>query len=642
MNDDHSAPDDRTSEGSAASPGSAEQPGSARIARRPATRYVLSPPRERVLRAVTGATPGIRVLRHYRKDWLRSDVYAGISVVAYMVPQVMAYTALVGVPPVVGLWTALAALIVYAALGSSRVLSVGPESTIALMAGTAIAPLAAADPDRAVALGAALSLIVGGWCLLGRIARLGVIADLLSQPLLVGYLAGAAVLMVVGQLGKMTGTTVEGDNLVAQLKSFAGVVDDTHLLTLAVGAGTLGLLLVIHFLRPRWPATLIAVATATVVCVLADLEEPWGRGGRSSPDRAADARPPRRDVGGRPDAGVRRARDRGDRLQRQHADRPRASQHRPPNDEPTVEPVDPQQEFAALAGVQVAVRSDERLPGLVVRIPHGARHRGPCPQSAVLAGRRGIRGPRPVRRRATDREPATSLARRRGVLRREQAGVVAGVPCDSPASARPNCYSLSPPPWVPSCSASSSASAWRSRSACSRCCSDWLAPTKACSGGCPGWPECTTSTTTPTRRRLPGLVVYRYDAPLFFANVGDMRRRALLAVEQENAASPSTPCGGSCSTSKRTSRSTSPPPTGYGTCTPTSPSRASGSALARVKHDLRIPLERAGLADLIGEDMLFPTLPVAEEAYLAWASSTNPEPSPGAPPGPSTHTEPEH
>ena len=167
-------------------------------------------------------------MRRYRRGWLRSDVYAGISVVAYLVPQVMAYTALVGVPPVVGLWTALAALIVYAALGSSRVLSVGPESTIALMAGTAIAPLAAADPDRAVALGATLSLIVGGWCLLGRIARLGVIADLLSQPLLVGYLAGAAVLMVVGQLGKMTGTTVEGDNLVAQVKSFAGRFEDAQ------------------------------------------------------------------------------------------------------------------------------------------------------------------------------------------------------------------------------------------------------------------------------------------------------------------------------------------------------------------------------------------------------------------------------
>jgi sulfate permease, SulP family len=199
VKDDQAAPSGRAGEGSASRQESTEQRGAAGIARRPATRFELSSSRDRsVLQAVAGAAPGIGVLRRYRRSWLRSDVYAGISVVAYMVPQVMAYTALVGVPPVAGLWTALAALVVYAALGSSRVLSVGPESTIALMAGTAIAPLAAGDPDRAVALAAALSLIVGGWCLVGRLARLGVISDLLSQPLLVGYLAGAAVLMVVG------------------------------------------------------------------------------------------------------------------------------------------------------------------------------------------------------------------------------------------------------------------------------------------------------------------------------------------------------------------------------------------------------------------------------------------------------------
>ena len=304
------------------SPRSSRGPPGSPVARRLATSCRRS--RDRfLLRGVAGVAPGIGVLRRYRRSWLRSDLYAGISVVAYMVPQVMAYTALVGVPPVAGLWTALAASIVYAALGSSRVLSVGPEATIALMTGTAIAPLAGGDPDRVVALAAALSLIVGGWCLVGRLARLGVIADLLSQPLLVGYLAGAAVLMIVGQVGKMTGTTVEGDNLIAQVRSFAQVVDDTHLLTLAVGAGTLGLLLVVHFMRPRWPATLIAVAAATVVCVLADLKRPRGRGGRHGPDRAADARPPRRDVGGAADPGDGRARDRGDRLRRLHADRPR-------------------------------------------------------------------------------------------------------------------------------------------------------------------------------------------------------------------------------------------------------------------------------------------------------------------------------
>ena len=312
------------------------------------------------------------------------DVFAGISVVAYLVPQVMAYTALVGVPPVVGLWTALVALVVYALVGSSRVLSVGPESTIALMTGTAIAPLAGADAERAVALAAALSLIVGGWCLVGRIARLGVISDLLSQPLLVGYLAGAAALMVVGQLGKMTGTSVEGDNLVAQLRSFAEVVDDTHLLTLAVGVGTLGLLLAIHVMRPRWPATLIAVAAATVVCVVG---RPGGSRGRRRGRRAVRAPHawhPGRDMGRAQDPRARRARHRGDRLQRQHAERPglpRAPRRRRAGCRGGGPP-------AGVARPRRGAsrrRSDERVPGLLVRIPHRAR------RSALAPARSSIR-----------------------------------------------------------------------------------------------------------------------------------------------------------------------------------------------------------------------------------------------------------
>ena len=229
-----------------------------------------------------------------------------------------------------------------------------------------------------MALGAALSLVVAGWCLLGRIARLGVIADLLSQPLLVGYLAGAAVLMVVGQFGKMTGTTVEGDNIVAQLKSFAEVVDDTHLLTLSVGAGTLGLLLVVHLLRPRWPATLIAVAAATVVCVLADLKNHGVAVVGPVPTGLPTSRPPRRDVGGRPELalaglGVAVVAYGDNTLIARGFPAPATE------DEPTVEPVDPQQELVALAGVHVAVRSDRRLPGVVVRLSHGARLCGPAP-----------------------------------------------------------------------------------------------------------------------------------------------------------------------------------------------------------------------------------------------------------------------
>jgi len=246
----------------------------AQLAPRPAVGYKLAANKGRSLTSFLDKyAPGIGVLRDYDRPWLRADVFAGIAVAAYLVPQVMAYASIVGVPPVAGLWTALAALIVYAALGGSRVLSVGPESTVALIAGATVAPMAGGDPARAVALTSALALVVAGWCLIARIVRLGVATDLLSTPLLVGYLAGAAVLMVVGQLGRLTGTKVSGDGIVEQVSSFLSVVSQTDLLTLAVGAGTLVLLLAVVRLRPRWPGPLIAVATATIVCAVARLAD---------------------------------------------------------------------------------------------------------------------------------------------------------------------------------------------------------------------------------------------------------------------------------------------------------------------------------------------------------------------------------
>ncbi len=136
--------------------------------------------------------PGVASLRGYQRSWLRGDTLAGITVAAYLVPQVMAYAGVAGLPPVAGLWAIMAPLAVYAVLGSSRQLSVGPESTTALMTAVAIGPLAAADPSRYAALAAALAIIVGGYCLIGWAARLGFVADLLSRPVLVGYMAGVA------------------------------------------------------------------------------------------------------------------------------------------------------------------------------------------------------------------------------------------------------------------------------------------------------------------------------------------------------------------------------------------------------------------------------------------------------------------
>ena len=593
------------------------------LARRPATRYELSPSHDRTLAQVlAGTAPGIGVLRQYRRDWLRSDVYAGISVVAYLVPQVMAYTALVGVPPVTGLWTALAALVVYAAMGSSRVLSVGPESTIALMTGTAIAPLVGADPDRAVALAATLSLLVAGWCLIGRIVRLGVIADLLSQPLLVGYLAGAAILMIVGQLGRMTGTTVEGDNLVAQIRSFASVVDDTHLLTLAVGAGTLGLLLAVHVLRPRWPATLIAVAAATVVCALADLE--------NRDVAVVGAVPTGLPTPGLPDVTWHDVRTLvlaalgiaviayGDNMLIARAFPAHAE------GEAKADAVDPQQELAALSGVHAAVGLMSGFPcsssGSRTALAITARARtqlysvvaagvvllvlfvaGPLienlPQASLAAvvfyAASKLVSWREVERLARFRTTELLLAVA-AMLGTVLFGVLVGVGVAIALSLVEILYRLA-------------------------------RPHEGVLGRVPGVAGMHDVDDYPDAETLPGLVVYRYDAPLFFANVGDMRRRALLAVDQENAAVPEHPVRWFVLNVEANVEVDITAADGLRELHAELAARGVRLALARVKRDLRLPLERAGLAELIGEDMLFPTLPVAEEAYVAWAAA-NPAP----------------
>ena len=144
--------------------------------------------------------PGLVTLRGYQRAWLRGDLIAGVTVAAYLVPQVMAYAGVAGLPPVTGLWAALAPLACYAVLGSSRLVSLGPESTTALMTAVAIGPLAAGNPARYAAMAAMLALLVGLLAVFAWLARLGFIADLLSRPVLVGYLAGVALIMIAGQL----------------------------------------------------------------------------------------------------------------------------------------------------------------------------------------------------------------------------------------------------------------------------------------------------------------------------------------------------------------------------------------------------------------------------------------------------------
>jgi SulP family sulfate permease len=217
--------------------------------------------------------PGLARLRGYERKWLRGDVLAGVTVAAYLVPQVMAYAVIAGLPPVVGLWAITGSLLVYAVVGSSRQLSVGPESTTALMTAAAIAPLAAGDPRRYAALAAGLAILVGAICLVARLARLGFLADLFSRPVLVGYMAGVAVIMTVGQLGKVSSVDVEGASTIGEVASFAGHLDEVDPHTLALAVAVLVFLLAGSRFFPSAPVLLIAVLLATAAVAVLDLQE---------------------------------------------------------------------------------------------------------------------------------------------------------------------------------------------------------------------------------------------------------------------------------------------------------------------------------------------------------------------------------
>ncbi len=587
------------------------------IRRRPAVAFELdAPPRRSLRQTLPTLAPGIGVLRHYPRRWLRADVFAGVAVAAYLVPQVMAYAAIVDLPPVTGLWTALAACLVYAVLGGSRLLSVGPESTVALLAGATVAPMAGGDPTRAAALTAALALVVAFWCLMARLARLGVIADLLSQPLLVGYLAGGAVLMVVGQLGRVTGTSVDGDSIMAQLRSFATVVGQVHPPTLAVTAGTLALLLAVVLWRPMWPGPLIAVAAATVAAVVLDLP---ARGVAITGEVPSGLPVPRLPLVGAHDLAGLLLTGLGVAVVA-YSDNTligRAFRPAPEEGEPAGSTdVDAQQELVALGGVHLAV-------GLVGGFPVSSS--GSRSALALAAGARSqmyslvaggcivavlfFAGP------LLSQLPAASL----GAVVIYAASKLISVHdvvrlyrfrVAELALAVLTCLATVVLGILAGVGVAIALSLLEMASRLAR-------PHEGVLGRVPGLAGMHDVDDYPEATTLPGLVVYRYDAPLFFANVGDLRRRALVAVDTETRADPEHPVRWFVLNVEANIEIDITAADGLRGLHHDQAERGVRMALARVKNDLREPLRRAGLIDLIGEDMLFPTLPVAEETYLA-------------------------
>ena len=203
---------------------------------------------------------------------LRPDILAGLAVAAYGIPQVMAYASLAGLPVQAGLWGLMLPLLAYALFGSSRQLSIGPESTTALMAATSVAPLAHGDPGRYAALAAAAALGVGLVCLLAYVMRLGFIAELLSHPILVGYLAGVALIMIATQLPALAGVPSDAHTAAGAIRDVVDEAGRWDAASLATGAATLGFLFLFQAVAPRAPGPLIAMLLATGAVVAFGLD----------------------------------------------------------------------------------------------------------------------------------------------------------------------------------------------------------------------------------------------------------------------------------------------------------------------------------------------------------------------------------
>jgi SulP family sulfate permease len=216
--------------------------------------------------------PGLERFRDYERGWLSVDLLAGLTVGAMLVPQGMAYAELADMPPVTGFYAALLALIAYAFVGSSRHLGVGPEPGTAILAATGVGAIAAGDPERYFALMAALALIVGVICLLAAVARLGFIANVLSKPVLVGYITGVGLTLLSSQYAKFTGIPIGSDDFFARTRDLLTGLDDIDGLTITVGAATLILIQVLRWKVPAIPGALLGVVLATVVAVAFSLE----------------------------------------------------------------------------------------------------------------------------------------------------------------------------------------------------------------------------------------------------------------------------------------------------------------------------------------------------------------------------------
>jgi high affinity sulfate transporter 1 len=216
--------------------------------------------------------PGLNTLRLYESSWLRHDIVAGLVMTTMLVPVGIAYAEASGVPGINGLYATIVPLLAYALFGPSRILVLGPDSALAPVILTVVLPLSAGDPHRAVALAGMMAIVSGVVCVSAGLTRLGFITELLSKPIRYGYMNGIALTVLLSQVPKLLGFSVRANGPVRQAW---GIVDkvlagSTNGVALAIGAGTLALILLLKR-WPRVPGILIAVVAATVAVAAFDL-----------------------------------------------------------------------------------------------------------------------------------------------------------------------------------------------------------------------------------------------------------------------------------------------------------------------------------------------------------------------------------
>lgn len=559
-------------------------------------------------------TGGLATLRGYRKSWLRGDLFAGVTVAAYLIPQVMAYATVAGVPPVAGLWAALPALVVYAALGSSSALSMGPEATTALMTAIAIGPLAAGNTARYAQLATTLALLVGLMAVAAWLLRLGFVADLLSRPVLVGYMAGLALIMIADQLERVTRVPVTSRSFFAQLASFARNAGQIQLATVVIAAAVLVFLLVLHWRWPHAPGPLLAVLLATAVVAAFGLA--------SHGVQVVGPIPASLPVPGLPGLHPEEIR----RLLLPaftvlivgFTDDVLTARSFAQRDEQII----PNRELLALGVANAGASLVHGFPvsssatRTAIAVSTGSRT-----QLYSIVAALSVIAVLLAGRPALSRFPDAALG----------AIVIFAAIRLIDVTAFRRLFAFRRAELLIALSACAGVLAFNILYgvlvAVGLSVADLLVrvarPHDAIQGLVPGLAGMHDVDDYPSARTIPGLVVYRYDAPLFFANADDFKRRALAAAGDGATAARWFVLNVEANvevdfTALEAVDAVREDITAAGGV----------FALARVKQDLLARLEAFGLAGKIGADLIFPTLPTAVAAYQAWARTHDSRPGP--------------